>query len=649
MRRRFTSCLLLLLALATTGSKSYGTRHIEFGVDQALMISTLSEPVWSANGARLAFVVSLVDTAENANNQELWLLDVREARLVRLTRHPKNDFSPTFSPGGDTIAFVGNRGSGEDAKSAIWMMSLRGGEPWPVGSLDESVSEVRWSPDGRSLAYVKLDTLPRRVREWRKKRWDAVVEDEPLQFPDLWVMDLASGRSRRLTSGNAHLWYVRWSPDSKRLAFLIRPTGKPDDANLTDIGVVPAAGGSVRLLGGIGDAFAWSPDGRWIAWAAGADRAKYIQKSDLFVAAAAGGAPANLTASFDESAQTPAWSPGSDTLYFHSEQGVSTVVAAVPRTGGPVRLGPDRQADAGAPLIAANGRAAWIQSSPDAASEFWLAERITAAGWRATTINAGTLSAATTRSVQWTSTDGVRVEGLLVRPRGAPAGARLPTIVQLHGSPYGSRASLAFQPTAQLFAAHGWQVLLPNFRASGGYGEAFMVRKRADWGGQDWRDVTTGVDSLVKWGLADGRRLGIWGHSYGGYLTAWAITQTDRFDAAIVSAGAVDLAAHYGQSDIKKYRAYDFEGAPWESPANWAKASPMTHIARAVTPTLIFSSEGDARVPHAQGQQLYQALKARNVPTAFVHYPREGHTRREPRHRADQMLRMVAWWEKWLK
>ena len=235
------------------------------------------------------------------------------------------------------------------------------------------------------------------------------------------------------------------------------------------------------------------------------------------------------------------------------------------------------------------------------------------------------------------------------RPRGASAHAALKTLVLLHGGPYAARYSLGFQSTPQYFAAHGYQVFMPNFRSSGGYGTAFMLRKRADWGGQDWQDVMTGVDSLVKWKLADPGRLAVYGGSYGGYLSAWAITQTNRFDAACVIAGAVDLGAHFGQSDIHKYRAYDFEGPPWKTPQSWTRSSPITYIEKAKTPTLILIGESDPRVPYPQGQELYAALTTLKVPVAFVHYPREGHGLREPRHRADQLMRMLAWFDRWVK
>jgi dipeptidyl aminopeptidase/acylaminoacyl peptidase len=161
--------------------------------------------------------------------------------------------------------------------------------------------------------------------------------------------------------------------------------------------------------------------------------------------------------------------------------------------------------------------------------------------------------------------------------------------------------------------------------------------------------VESGVDSLVKWGLADGGRLGVFGHSYGGYLSAWAITHTTRYDAAVVSAGAPDLAALWAQSDTHQYRAFEFEGFPWASYDKWRRSSPIAFIDRAKTPTLVLNGEADVRIPYPQAQETYQSLKFLGVPAEFVHYPREGHGLREPRHRADWYARQLAWFDRWVK
>jgi dipeptidyl aminopeptidase/acylaminoacyl peptidase len=292
-----------------------------------------------------------------------------------------------------------------------------------------------------------------------------------------------------------------------------------------------------------------------------------------------------------------------------------------------------------------------MQSRPTEPAELWVADHFGLPGRPLTALNESVARRrlSTPSIVRWTSSDGVAVEGLLLRPAGAPPGTPLKTLVLLHGGPYGARYGLAFQPLQQVMAAHGYQIFMPNFRSSAGYGTAFMLRQRADWGGQDWRDVMSGVDTLVRRRLADGNRLGVYGHSYGGYLSAWAITQTTRFDAACVSAGPVDLGAHYGQSDIQKYRAYDFEGTPWATPDNWRRSSPITYIQNVKTPTLVLAGDEDRRVPYPQGQQLYRALLALGVPVEFVHYPREGHGLREYRHRYDHERRTLEWFDRWVK
>jgi dipeptidyl aminopeptidase/acylaminoacyl peptidase len=456
---------------------------------------------------------------------------------------------------------------------------------------------------------------------------------------------------RALSEGGDFIWSVRWSPDSKSLAYITSPTGKPDDANAQDLAVVALAGGKPRTLGVIGTSFAWSPDSRWIALATHEHRDNWIEKSDVWVVPAAGGAAAKLTASIDEDAELPCWSPNSDTLFFHAAIGVTTKLAIVPRAGGEVTLGTDRSAQCGAPFAGPTGRVVWTQSQPQAPPELWTADHANLPGHPVSSVNAAAARRVfgTTRAVRWRSSDGVTVEGVLLRPAGAPPNAALKTLVLLHGGPYTDRYAFGFLPVQQFFASHGYQVFMPNFRSSGGYGTAFMVRERHDWGGQDWRDVMTGIDSLVVAHLADAKKLAVYGGSYGGYLSAWAVTQTDRFRAASVFAGGVDLAALYGQSDIQKYRAFEFGGPPWAAAENWKQASPMTYVRNVKTPTQILVGESDPRVPYPQSQEFYRALLALGVPTEFVHYPREGHGLREPRHRADQYTRMLAWFDRWVR
>lgn len=260
-----------------------------FGLEHALTLRQVQAPVWSRDGKRIAFTVQAPDTAENTTNQDIWLWDAASNTSRALTRHAKNDYAPQFSPGGDTVAFLSARDS-EEGKPSIYLLPLRGGEPWKLTTLNESVGEFRWSPDGKSIAFTLLDTLSKQAKDWRKKKWDHVVEDEIPQFNHLWVLDLASGQPRRITQGAFMVASPKWSPDSKSIAFVWNPTGAMDHGNESDIAIVPAAGGTLRKVGALPEnGYAWSPDGKWLAWAGTSDRTKHVDKALLWVAPAVGG------------------------------------------------------------------------------------------------------------------------------------------------------------------------------------------------------------------------------------------------------------------------------------------------------------------------------------------------------------------------
>jgi len=253
-----------------------------------------------------------------------------------------------------------------------------------------------------------------------------------------------------------------------------------------------------------------------------------------------------------------------------------------------------------------------------------------------------------TEVVKWKSKDGTEVDGLLTKPVGYEAGKKVPLLLNPHGGPTGASIN-NFNGTVQVLAANGFAVLQPNFRGSTGKGLAFAQANKNTWGKGDYEDCMTGVDAMIAKGIADSDRLGAFGWSYGGYMTFWILTQTDRFKAVSPGAGLTNIYSMYSQNDIQRYlRWFYSDKSPWDAQELYWDRSPMKYVNNVKTPTMIMHGQVDTRVPIAQAQEFYQALKERNVPVEFVVYPRENHGFTEPRHQMDRIRRYVKFFAKYL-
>jgi dipeptidyl aminopeptidase/acylaminoacyl peptidase len=241
----------------------------------------------------------------------------------------------------------------------------------------------------------------------------------------------------------------------------------------------------------------------------------------------------------------------------------------------------------------------------------------------------------------------MEIEGLLVFPVDHQEGRKVPLIVEPHGGPQGVR-TVVFNPTWQMFAGAGYGVLVPNFRGSGSHGREFVRANIGDWGGGDYKDIMAGVDHVIQEGIADETKLGIQGWSYGGFMTNWVITHTDRFKAAVSGAGLSNLESFYGTTDIQGFMEYYHKGFPWVSRDIYRGSSPLASDFKVSTPTLILHGEEDRRVPVSQSEELYHYLKKADVTVRFVRYPREPHGLREPNHQLDRYTRMLGWFNKYI-
>jgi dipeptidyl aminopeptidase/acylaminoacyl peptidase len=257
-----------------------------------------------------------------------------------------------------------------------------------------------------------------------------------------------------------------------------------------------------------------------------------------------------------------------------------------------------------------------------------------------------------TRVIHWKSKDGKDVEGLLTLPVNYDKSKRYPLVLNIHGGPAGAfgetfTGAFGLYPIAS-FAARGWAVLRANPRGSTGYGLTFRSSNINDWGGGDFQDLMTGVDSVIQQGIADPDRLAVMGWSYGGYMTNWVITQTTRFKAAAAGAGLSNLISMWGTNDIPSTLDDYFEGTWYEQPERYVRMSPLAHIDKVTTPTLILHGEADIRVPTTQGYEMYSGLKRKGVPAEMVVYPRTPHGPTEPKFVLDIMRRHIEWVSKYI-
>jgi len=271
-------------------------------------------------------------------------------------------------------------------------------------------------------------------------------------------------------------------------------------------------------------------------------------------------------------------------------------------------------------------------------------------GWKAlTSVNAGAkIFWGEARSLHWQS-DGATVQGWLLPPRGAGDGGKHPMVVIAHGGPSGASSSSWPSRWTVVLPSQGYYVFLPNPRGSFGFGEAFAAGNVKDFGGGDLRDILSGVDEVLRTAPVDAKRLGITGWSYGGYMVMWAVTQTDRFAAAVAGAGIVSWQSYYGQNKIDTWMLPFFGASVYDDPKVYAKSSPIEFIKNAKTPTLVLHGERDSEVPTPQGYEFWHALKTLGVPTELVIYTDEGHGVRDPKHQLDIQQRTVTWFDRYLK
>ncbi len=621
-----------------------------------LKVAGVSAPRISPDGSRVAYTVNETKMEKDKEWKaatQVWVVPVAGGKPRQYTRGEKSATAPEWSPDGTMVAFLTDRE--KDGERQVWMMLADGGEAWAVTSHKGGVGGFRFSPDGKQLVLSATDQPSKDEEDRKKVKDDTMVIDHDIKMTHLWLWNIEKKDEKRLTSGEFTVSDPQWSPDGTRITYTTRPTPRADDGALSDVWMLTIAGGEKKKLAsgdGASDNARWSPDGQWIAYTGSADRDPGPSTAYLYLLPATGGTPKQLTAKFDLSVGTPVWSRDGKAIYFSTNVLEAIEVYSCDVATGTVKQLSRRGGSTGVTEISRDGRTVvGTFSGAGQPTELYKSSADYGTLTPLTNHNAWLKDYALAESevVKWKSKDGTDVEGVLTKPVGYAAGAKVPFLLNPHGGPTGASIN-NFNGTVQVLAANGFAVLQPNFRGSTGKGLAFAQANKNTWGKGDYDDCMTGTDAMIASGIADPDRLGAFGWSYGGYMTFWILTQTDRFKAVSPGAGLTNIYSMYSQTDIHRYLNWFYtDKAPWENQDLYWDRSPMKYVNNVKTPTMIMHGQVDTRVPIAQAQEFYQALVERKVPVEFVVYPRENHGFTEPRHNLDRVRRYVRFFAKYLK
>ncbi|MGC4105546.1 MAG: S9 family peptidase [Thermomicrobiales bacterium] len=617
------------------------------------------DPQVSPDGRHVAFTVAKANHTGDGIERAIWLSRDR-GPATRFTGGKATNACPRWSPDSSQLLFIANRDDKE--KQGLYLLPLSGGEAQRLGELEGDLDEATWSPDGSKIAVLRTDPDTDAEKKRKDDKDDPVVHEEDVKRVRLWIVDAATGAARQLTFGDVSVWEYAWTPDGQHLVVITTGIHVVNEMfRKQSLWIIPVAGGIRTHLGdfqdGVRSPVIRARNGEQVVAVLAGERVD-DPATGVWTIPLTGGLKTNVTKGFHGTYYTLIADPTDAAMAFAAvvEGTRQRLYRVSVETGAMTAITPANVVEHGSlasgPTVSQDGKTlAFGWTAMDAPIEIAIADL----GADATFVTefgkafAGRLQPA--ERVTWESTDGVEIEGLLVRPKDVPEGTSVPLIVEIHGGPqwqWEDSIMLSWHDWAQMLASRGYAVLLPNPRGGTGRGSDFEKLLFGDVGGGEAQDVISGVKAMVERGIADPNRLGIGGWSWGGYLTAWCITQTDIFKAAVMGAGVANLISDHGAGDIAEANMTMYPGHPWTHWDLYAKGSPIRYATNVVTPTLIVHGENDIRVHPTQGQEYYRALKEVGVPVQFVRYPREGHSFRERAHQMDLMKRIVAWYEKYI-
>jgi dipeptidyl aminopeptidase/acylaminoacyl peptidase len=622
---------------------------------------TFDETVISPDGKQVAWVERLVDNNGVPNGTSaIYVADISSGatphRITATAAGFAAEEKVAWSPDSKQLAFLSDAGT--SGQQQLYIVSASGGTARKLTQVKGFLDSPGWSPDGKTLAVLFTENATRASGPLVAETPRTGVIQEAITEQRLTLVNTGGGNFRQISPPDMYVYEYEWSPDGKRFVTTAAPGNGDDNWYVAQIYTIDAAGGDMKSIYKPPLQIAvpsWSPDGKSVAFIGGIMSDEGSVGGDIFVVSAAGGEAKNITPEMKASASWLTWNRNGKIIFGEWIDGDSGIASIDPASGQIETLlkGEDQitaRAWGAEVSLADDGRtAAAIRQSFSHPPEVWAGPL---SNWKQiTSLNANLTPAwGKAQSVHWTN-EGFSLQGWLLYPRDFDPSKKYPLVVNVHGGP--SSMAHSSWPGSHSFAValsgDGYFVFFPNPRGSYGEGEAFTRANVKDFGYGDWRDILKGVDEVLKEAPVDAHRLGLTGWSYGGYMTMWGVTQTDRFAAAVAGAGLANFQSYYGENQIDKWMIPFFGASVYDDPQVYARSSPITFIKKAKTPTLVVVGDSDGECPTPQSFEFWHALKTLGTQTELVVYAHEGHAFASPEHQRDVIERVAAWFDQHLK
>ena len=658
--------MALLLALPLAG---YAIAQEHFTYDTYRKTVGVGDPQISPDGRSVACIVTRKNFAVNKNESELYLIDVASTTMRQLTTTRRSVSEHAWSPDGRTLSFLAADAAGN---AQIWLMPMQGGEARQFTHGETGVEHYAWRPDGNAIAFAAWDEAPKREGEARFVEAFRVGDQDmflrhALQPQHIWIQSLDSSRATRMTGGSWSLEFslppgsppshFSWSPDGKKLAFVRTPVPESGRLDSVSVWILDVASRAITSLSGI-QRFqnnpAYSPDGKWISyWYARDGKGDIGWVNDIYVESRAGGGARNLTRAIDRNFYCAEWMPAGDALLVAANDQTSVGLWIQPLEGKATRLDLGELVINGAygydVAVGGKGSIVFAATTPTSPSEIYIIDTPGSKPRQLTHMNVmpKEITWGRTERVVWDGSDGFKEDGVLVYPAGYVPSQTYPLVLVIHGGP-NSASKRNFNAMAQLMAAEGWFVFMPNYRGSDNLGNAYYASIVGDWGHGPGADVMAGIASIRKDPSVSKTGAAVTGWSYGGYMTAWLLgNYPDEWAAGMAGAPVTDFIEQYDLSDGNTTWRYSFGGSPWTGDRDkvYRAQSPITYATKVKAPTLVMANLEDFRVPPVQAFSFYHALKDNGVETEFIGFPGRTHASSDPVN----ALERTKLWIQWIK